>query len=134
VKAPISVLAEDPFSKELLDRYDKLYRGSAMFTAGGACSGMFRRESGSAPGAVLPSVSAEKVEVVHRFIALLRFFPLCAHSGALSPGRAARLERCEDEAEFVSPPRLRQKKTLKDAGFLLSVIAGCATDPLVTER
>jgi hypothetical protein len=42
VKAPISVLAEDPFSKELLDRYDKLYPGSAMFTAGSACSGMYR--------------------------------------------------------------------------------------------
>jgi ABC-type branched-subunit amino acid transport system substrate-binding protein len=34
--------AEDPFSKELLDRYNKLYPGSAMFTAGGACSGMYR--------------------------------------------------------------------------------------------
>ena len=42
MKAPISVLAEDPFSKELLDRYDKLYPGSAMFTAGSACSGMYR--------------------------------------------------------------------------------------------
>jgi ABC-type branched-subunit amino acid transport system substrate-binding protein len=34
--------AEDPFSKELLDRYDKLYPGSALFTGGGACSGMYR--------------------------------------------------------------------------------------------
>ena len=34
--------ADDPFSKELLDRYNKLYPGSAMFTGGGACSGMYR--------------------------------------------------------------------------------------------
>src|SRR6266571_4745256 len=30
--------ADDPFSKELLDRYNKLYPGTAMFTGGGACS------------------------------------------------------------------------------------------------
>ncbi len=29
----------DPFSQELLDRYDRLYPGSAKFTAGSACSG-----------------------------------------------------------------------------------------------
>ncbi len=34
--------ADDPFSKELLDQYDKLYPGDAIFTAGGACSGMYR--------------------------------------------------------------------------------------------
>ncbi len=34
--------ADDPFSKELLDRYNELYPGSAMFTAGSACSGMYR--------------------------------------------------------------------------------------------
>ena len=34
--------ADDPFSKELLERYNNLYPGDAMFTAGGACSGMFR--------------------------------------------------------------------------------------------
>jgi ABC-type branched-subunit amino acid transport system substrate-binding protein len=33
---------DDPFSKELLGRYDKLYPGSALFTGGGACSGMYR--------------------------------------------------------------------------------------------
>jgi branched-chain amino acid transport system substrate-binding protein len=32
----------DPFSRELLDRYDKRYPGGAMFTGGGACSGMYR--------------------------------------------------------------------------------------------
>ena len=32
----------DPFSKELLDRYDKLYPGNAKFTAGSACSGLYR--------------------------------------------------------------------------------------------
>jgi len=32
----------DPFSAELLNRYDALYPGSAMFTAGSACSGTYR--------------------------------------------------------------------------------------------
>jgi ABC-type branched-subunit amino acid transport system substrate-binding protein len=32
----------DPFSKALLERYDRLYPGSAKFTAGSACSGMYR--------------------------------------------------------------------------------------------
>ena len=33
---------EDPFSRELLERYDTRYPGSALFTGGGACSGMYR--------------------------------------------------------------------------------------------
>jgi ABC-type branched-subunit amino acid transport system substrate-binding protein len=33
---------KDPFSAELLNRYEALYPGSAMFTAGSACSGMYR--------------------------------------------------------------------------------------------
>ena len=33
---------DDPFSKELLARYDELFPGSAKFTAGSACSGMYR--------------------------------------------------------------------------------------------
>ncbi len=32
----------DPFSKELLARYDRLYPGSSKFTAGSACSGLYR--------------------------------------------------------------------------------------------
>ncbi|MEA2362282.1 MAG: urea transport system substrate-binding protein [Thermoleophilaceae bacterium] len=32
----------DPFSEELVARYDKLFPGSAKFTAGSACSGMYR--------------------------------------------------------------------------------------------
>jgi branched-chain amino acid transport system substrate-binding protein len=32
----------DPFSEELLDRYDKLYPGDAKFTAGSACTGLYR--------------------------------------------------------------------------------------------
>jgi branched-chain amino acid transport system substrate-binding protein len=32
----------DPFSKELLGRYDKLFPGSAKFTAGSGCTGMYR--------------------------------------------------------------------------------------------
>jgi ABC-type branched-subunit amino acid transport system substrate-binding protein len=32
----------DPFSKELLNHYDKLYPGKAKFTAGSACSGLYR--------------------------------------------------------------------------------------------
>lgn len=33
---------KDPFSAELVNRYDALFPGSAMFTAGSACSGMYR--------------------------------------------------------------------------------------------
>jgi branched-chain amino acid transport system substrate-binding protein len=32
----------DPFTRELLKQYDELYPGSAKFTAGSACSGMYR--------------------------------------------------------------------------------------------
>jgi ABC-type branched-subunit amino acid transport system substrate-binding protein len=32
----------DPFSKELLDRYDRLYPGGAKFTGGSAATGMYR--------------------------------------------------------------------------------------------
>ena len=32
----------DPFSKELLNQYDKLYPGNAKFTGGSACSGLYR--------------------------------------------------------------------------------------------
>ena len=32
----------DPFSKELINQYDKPYPGSAKFTAGSACSGLYR--------------------------------------------------------------------------------------------
>jgi branched-chain amino acid transport system substrate-binding protein len=32
----------DPFSNELLKQYEKLYPGSAMFTGGSACSGLYR--------------------------------------------------------------------------------------------
>ena len=33
---------DDPFSKELLYRYNKIFPGSAQFTAGSACSGLYR--------------------------------------------------------------------------------------------
>ena len=33
---------DDPFSKGLIDQYDRLFPGSAKFTAGSACSGMYR--------------------------------------------------------------------------------------------
>src|SRR5436190_628577 len=33
---------DDPFSVELLNRYEHLYPGSAMFTAGSACTGTYR--------------------------------------------------------------------------------------------
>src|SRR5437763_14850774 len=33
---------DDPFSVELLNRYDALFPGSAMFTAGSACTGTYR--------------------------------------------------------------------------------------------
>ena len=32
----------DPFSKELLNQYDKLFPGKAKFTAGSACTGLYR--------------------------------------------------------------------------------------------
>ncbi|MFC5473942.1 substrate-binding protein [Paraherbaspirillum soli] len=32
----------DPFSKDLINQYDMLYPGNAKFTAGSACSGMYR--------------------------------------------------------------------------------------------
>jgi ABC-type branched-subunit amino acid transport system substrate-binding protein len=32
----------DPFSQNLLERYNKLYPGSAQFTGGSACSGLYR--------------------------------------------------------------------------------------------
>lgn len=32
----------DPFSKKLLNQYNKLYPGSAKFTGGSACSGLYR--------------------------------------------------------------------------------------------
>src|SRR5437867_6938178 len=32
----------DPFSKELINRYDRLFPGKAKFTAGSACSGLYR--------------------------------------------------------------------------------------------
>ncbi len=32
----------DPFSRELIERYDALFPGDAQFTAGSACSGMYR--------------------------------------------------------------------------------------------
>ena len=32
----------DPFSQELISQYDKLYPGNAKFTAGSACSGLYR--------------------------------------------------------------------------------------------
>jgi branched-chain amino acid transport system substrate-binding protein len=33
---------DDPFSIELLNRYERLYPGSALFTAGSACTGTYR--------------------------------------------------------------------------------------------
>ncbi|HCG02279.1 MAG TPA: ABC transporter substrate-binding protein, partial [Chloroflexi bacterium] len=33
---------QDPFSIELLNRYEARYPGSAMFTAGSACTGTYR--------------------------------------------------------------------------------------------
>src|SRR4051794_16408908 len=33
---------DDPFSRNLISQYDKLYPGNAKFTAGSACSGLYR--------------------------------------------------------------------------------------------
>ena len=65
--------AEDPFSRELLDRYNTRYPGGAMFTGGGACSGMYRgmrlweaaiREAGSLDqGEVIEALDHAKIAV-----------------------------------------------------------------------
>ena len=65
--------AGDPFSKELLDRYNERYAGSAMFTGGSACSGLYRgmrlweaavREAGSLEqGAVIQALDHAKIAV-----------------------------------------------------------------------
>lgn len=64
---------KDPFSRELLDRYNKRYPDGAMFTGGGACSGMHRgmrlwetavREAGSLEqSAVIEALDHAKVAV-----------------------------------------------------------------------
>jgi urea transport system substrate-binding protein len=64
---------EDPFSKELLERYNALYPDSAIFTGGSACSGMYRglrlweaavREAGSVDQAdVIPALDHAKIAV-----------------------------------------------------------------------
>ena len=33
---------DDPFSRKLIERYNRLYPGGAQFTAGSACSGLYR--------------------------------------------------------------------------------------------
>jgi branched-chain amino acid transport system substrate-binding protein len=65
--------ADDPFSKELLGRYNELYPDGAMFTGGGACSGMYRalrfwegavREAGSLDQeAVIAALDHAKIAV-----------------------------------------------------------------------
>jgi branched-chain amino acid transport system substrate-binding protein len=65
--------SDDPFSRELLDRYNKRYPGGAMFTGGGACSGMYRgmrlwesavREAGSLDqAAVIGALDHAKIAV-----------------------------------------------------------------------
>ena len=65
--------ADDPFSKELLDRYTTRFPDSALFTGGSACSGMYRglrlweaavREAGSAErDAVIAALDHAKIAV-----------------------------------------------------------------------
>ena len=65
--------ADDPFSRELLDRYEKLYPGSALLTGGSACSGLYRgmrlweaavREAGSLDqNAVVATLDHAKIAV-----------------------------------------------------------------------
>jgi ABC-type branched-subunit amino acid transport system substrate-binding protein len=64
---------DDPFSRELLDRYNALYPGDAIFTGGSACSGMYRglrlwesavREAGSLDQeAVIAALDHAKIAV-----------------------------------------------------------------------
>jgi ABC-type branched-subunit amino acid transport system substrate-binding protein len=61
----------DPFSRELLGRYNKLYPGHAQFTGGSACSGLYRglmlwaaavKEAGSlAQGDVIKALDHAKI-------------------------------------------------------------------------
>jgi ABC-type branched-subunit amino acid transport system substrate-binding protein len=63
----------DPFSKELLERYDRRFPGSALLTGGSACSGMYRglrlweaavREAGSLDqGDVIAALDHAKIAV-----------------------------------------------------------------------
>jgi urea transport system substrate-binding protein len=64
---------DDPFSKELLERYDRRFPGSALLTGGSACSGMYRglrlweaavREAGSLhQGEVIAALDHAKIAV-----------------------------------------------------------------------
>ncbi|MBN1530137.1 MAG: substrate-binding protein [Thermoleophilaceae bacterium] len=64
---------DDPFSRELLARYEERYPGSALFTGGGACSGLYRgmrlwesavREAGSLDqDAVIAALDHAKIAV-----------------------------------------------------------------------
>ena len=64
---------EDPFSKELLERYDRRFPGSALLTGGSGCSGMYRglrlweaavREAGSLDQAdVIAALDHAKIPV-----------------------------------------------------------------------
>jgi ABC-type branched-subunit amino acid transport system substrate-binding protein len=64
---------DDPFSKELLNRYDRRFPGSALLTGGSACSGMYRglrlwesavREAGSLDqDAVISALDHAKIPV-----------------------------------------------------------------------
>jgi ABC-type branched-subunit amino acid transport system substrate-binding protein len=65
--------AEDPFSQALLEKYNEQYPGGALFTGGGACSGMYRglrfweaavREAGSLDqDAVIAALDHAKIAV-----------------------------------------------------------------------
>jgi ABC-type branched-subunit amino acid transport system substrate-binding protein len=54
---------DDPFSVELLNRYDGLFPGSAMFTAGSACTGTYRALK-LWEAAVTEAGSLEQAEVI----------------------------------------------------------------------
>jgi ABC-type branched-subunit amino acid transport system substrate-binding protein len=115
--------AGDPFSKELLDRYNERYPGSAMLTGGSACSGLYRgmrlweaavREAGSLEqGAVIQALDHAKIavgpggpaEMVPQHHVRMNMFIAQVRDGALqivnSVGVADPDERIVEEHRFV---------------------------------
>jgi branched-chain amino acid transport system substrate-binding protein len=107
----------DPFSKSLLQQYDALYPGDAKFTAGGACSGLYRglrlweaavKEAGSlrqedviraldhatisqAPGGPAAMVPGQHHVRMNMYIAQARggHFSIVKSLGAIDPNEAA---------------------------------------------
>ena len=121
----------DPFGKELLDRYDARYPGDAKFTAGSACSGMYRglrlweaavKEAGSleqddvtsaldhariAEGPVGPAEMVPRQHHVrmNMYIAQARggTFNIVEDLGVIEPKEAVHKNQADADVELVRP-------------------------------